>query len=174
MTARSSRILRRQAVQLLDRFEVTAPAVPVDRIARGLGADLRFLAYDGELAGMLARNAGARPIIGVNSRHSKARQRFTIAHELGHLILHEVDVHIDRDFRVMRRDGNSSTASDPLEIEANRFAAELLMPYDMMAAEFTDHGVDMEHMEEVGRLARRYGVSVQAMMHRIANLSRMG
>lgn len=168
--ARSSRVLRRQVTRILEKCEVTGPAVPVEKIARSLGAELRFLPYDGELAGMLARNVGAKPVIGINSRHSKARQRFTIAHELGHLTLHDINVHIDRDFRVMNRDSMSSTATNPLEIEANRFAAELLMPYDMVLAEFDEQGVDMEHLDEVSRLAKRYGVSVQAMMHRIANI----
>lgn len=168
MSPRSSRVLRREATRLLDRYGVIAPAVPVDRIAKQVGAEVRFLPYKGELAGMLARSGGY-PVIGVNSLHHRNRQRFTIAHELGHLLLHDLDVHIDRDFRVRHRDTTSSTATDPIEVEANRFAAELLMPYAMLAEDLGDAGIDVERMDDVGPLAKRYGVSVQAMMHRIAN-----
>jgi len=168
MSPRSSRVLRREATRLLDRCRVIAPAVPVDRIAKQVGAEVRFLPYEGELAGMLARSGG-NPVIGVNSLHHRNRQRFTIAHELGHLLLHDLDVHFDRDFRVRHRDATSSTATDPIEVEANRFAAELLMPYAMLAEDLGDAGIDVERMDDVGPLAKRYGVSVQAMMHRIAN-----
>ena len=170
MSPRSSRVLRREATKLLDRCGVTAPAVPVDRIAKQIGAELKFLAYEGELAGMLARSGGS-PVIGVNSLHHRNRQRFTIAHELGHLLLHDLDVHIDRDFRVRHRDATSATATDPLEVEANRFAAELLMPYVMLMEELGDAGIDVERMDDVVPLAKRYGVSVQAMTHRISHLS---
>lgn len=170
MPGRSSRVLRREASRLLERFDVTAPAVPIDRIAKGLGAELRLLPYEGELAGMLARTGG-RVVIGVNSLHHRNRQRFTIAHEIGHLLLHDVEVHFDRDFKVRRRDAVSSAATDPAEIEANRFAAELLMPYGMLGADLDESGLDVESTDEVRPLAKRYGVSVQAMMNRIANLA---
>jgi Zn-dependent peptidase ImmA (M78 family) len=171
VSARSSRLLRRYASRILERHGVTHPPVPVERIAKELGVQLRFVPYEGELAGMLARHSGSEPIIGVNSKHPRARQRFTIAHELGHLILHDVEMHIDRDFKVMRRNATSSLAQDPLEIEANRFAAELLMPYDMLLEDVEATGVDMEHLAEAGALAKKYGVSAQAMMHRLANLA---
>lgn len=170
MAARSSRVLRREVTKLMDRFDVTRPAVPVDRIAKGLGADVRFLPYEGELAGMLARTESGA-VIGVNSLHHRNRQRFTIAHEIAHLLLHDLDVHFDRNFRVRHRDATSATATDPLEIEANRFAAELLMPYAMIQSDLDEAGIDVERLENVAPLAKRYGVSVQAMMHRIANLA---
>src|SRR3954470_4270018 len=70
-----------------------------------------------------------RYIIGINSSHPETRKRFTIAHEMGHLVLHQLDqVHVDKQFLVKLRDDISSQAIDPHEIEANAFAAALLMP----------------------------------------------
>jgi len=110
-------------------------------------------------------------VIGVNSSHHFNRQRFTIAHELGHLILHHREmerVHIDRSL-VHRRDNISGLAIDPKEIEANRFAAELLMPYSMLIADI--EGVnDVEDVDEISLLAKRYLVSALAMTNRITNL----
>ena len=117
------------------------------------------------------RSGEGEIVIGVNSLHHINRQRFTIAHECGHLLLHKgKDVHIDKTFRVNRRDELSSKAVDPDEIEANRFAAELLMPYDMIVDDIVDYELDMEDDEELAELAKRYQVSVQALTHRVTNL----
>ncbi|WP_405232049.1 ImmA/IrrE family metallo-endopeptidase [Lentisalinibacter salinarum] len=168
--ARTAETLREIANQILEECEIEEPPVPVDRIARQLGAELRFSPFDGELAGMLVRGTDHDTVIGVNSLHHVNRQRFTIAHECGHLLLHKGDVHIDRSFRVNRRDAVSSQAIDPDEIEANRFAAELLMPYEMITADLVDFDIDIEDEEALKELAARYQVSVQAMTHRITNL----
>jgi Zn-dependent peptidase ImmA (M78 family) len=170
MAARSSRVLRREAVRLLERFGVLAPPVPIDVIARNLGAEVRFLPYEGELAGMLARTDD-RVVIGVNSLHHRNRQRFTIAHEIAHLLLHDLETHFDRNFRVRHRDAVSSAAVDDHEIEANRFAAELLMPHAMLLADLDEAGIDVEQLCDIAPLARRYSVSKQAMMHRVAHLA---
>ena len=72
------------------------------------------------------------PIIGVNALHHPNRQRFTVAHECGHLILHKAqitkEVHVDKDFPMLMRDSVSAAGVNEMEIEANVFAAELLMP----------------------------------------------
>ena len=62
--------------------------VPVEKIAKSLGARVRFspFFYD-ELSGFVFIKDGV-PIIGVNSLHHLNRQRFTIAHEIAHLQLH--------------------------------------------------------------------------------------
>ena len=170
--ARKSRAIRQEAEQILVQLKISKPPVPVDLIAEKLGARIRFSPFDGnsELAGMLVRR-GEETVIGVNSLHHVNRQRFTIAHECGHLLLHiGKEVHIDRSFRINRRDGVSSQAIDPEEIEANRFAAELLMPYDMIMKDLLQYEVDIEDEVELKQLSDKYQVSVQALTHRIANL----
>jgi Zn-dependent peptidase ImmA (M78 family) len=160
--------IREEATKLLGKYGITRPPVPVEMIAESLGARVRYSPHEGELAGMLMRGNG-QIVIGVNSLHHINRQRFTIAHEIGHLLLHKGDVHIDRSFRVHRRDAVSSMAIDPDEIEANRFAAELLMPFDMIASDLAEL-IDVEDEGEIRRLADKYQVSVQAMTHRVTNL----
>ena len=168
--ARTAKILRQEANRLIEEYGIKKPPVPVDHIAEALGASLRYSPFDGELAGMLIRNDQGT-VIGVNSLHHINRQRFTIAHECGHLLLHKgKDVHIDRSFRVNRRDAVSSQANDPEEIEANRFAAELLMPYDMILDDLVEYDIDIEDEEELKELADKYQVSVQALTHRITNV----
>ena len=82
--------------------------------------------------GILFRD-GDHHVIGVNSAHPPVRQRFTIAHELGHRALHPGrELILDVPVRVNLRDKTSSMASDIEEIEANAFAAALLMPQQMI------------------------------------------
>jgi len=138
---RSARALREEATKLLKANRVKAAPVPVTDIATSMGARISYSPFEGELAGMLVRDHD-QTVIGVNSLHHPNRQRFTIAHECAHLALHEGEVHIDRSFnsnvRVNRRDAVSSMAVDAKEIEANRFAAELLMPYNMVLADLKE------------------------------------
>lgn len=150
------------------------PPVPVERLARRAGAEVRYEPLDGDLSGMLFQE-GDRAIVGVNALHSKSRQRFTIAHELGHLQLHDRSgIHIDHKFAVVRLRGErSSQAVDPEEIEANRFAAELLMPAKMIKADLdrlADDTNTYQDEELVRQLADRYQVSTQAMAFRLVNL----
>src|ERR1700686_5518950 len=120
-----------RAQQLLTRLDIKSVPTPVEKIAKALGVQVRFSPFDDELSGMIYIKEGI-PIIGVNSLHHPHRQRFTIAHEIGHLELHRdiisANVHVDRQFPILMRDAISATGTDQMEIQANQFAAELLMP----------------------------------------------
>ena len=155
----------------MNHAHIGKPPVPVERLAKRLGVEVRYEPLNGNLSGMLFREGG-RAIIGVNSLHARSRQRFTIAHELGHLALHERQgIHLDRKFPIVRqRDGRSSLAIDPEEIEANGFAAELLMPAAMLENDLADADPYYEDDELIRWLADRYEVSLQAMAIRLGNL----
>jgi Zn-dependent peptidase ImmA (M78 family) len=86
-------------------------------------------------------------------------------------------VHIDRtfrdsSFRINRRDEKSGMAVDKEEIEANFFAAELLMPLRMIERDLEAFDVDVEDEAELSELAKRYQVSLQALIHRVNNVLR--
>jgi Zn-dependent peptidase ImmA (M78 family) len=161
----------RAAQDLIRRAGITRPPIPVERLARQLGVEVRREPFEGDLSGMLFRE-GDRAIVGVNSSHSRSRQRFTIAHEIGHLELHDREgIHLDRKFPIVRqRDKRSSLAIDPKEIEANGFAAELLMPAAMLEDDIRDADPFYEDDELTSWLADRYEVSMQAMAIRLGNL----
>lgn len=162
---------RRRAQQLLTKGGVISPPVPLERLAETCSAVIRYEPFEGELSGMVHRRPDGKAVIGVNSSHSANRQRFTIAHELGHLLLHgEEEVHIDEKRPLGRRDEVSSQAVDPREIEANQFAAELLMPasFVRVRVDALDPSTSME--EAIDLLAREFDVSSQAMTHRLTNL----
>lgn len=167
-------LARRRARQLLDEAGVTSAPVPLERLAERCRAAIRFEPFDGDLSGMVHCLPGGGGVIGVNSEHSKTRQRFTIAHELGHLLLHsDEEFHIDEKRPLARRDEVSSQATDAREIEANQFAAELLMPEARVRESlevFAEGDEDISVEDAIGELARIYRVSQLAMTHRLTNL----
>jgi Zn-dependent peptidase ImmA (M78 family) len=166
-------LARRKAAELLRAGQVTRPPVPVEMLATLVGAVICYEPFAGQLSGMVHRQPNGSAVIGVNSLHAETRRRFTIAHELGHLLLHtDEDFHIDETFPVKLRDEVSSMAIDEHEIEANQFAAEILMPLTLLAHDRSELPVDLESDEAITRLAQRYGVSVQAMTIRLSGALR--
>ncbi len=108
----------------------------------------------------------------MNKDHAPTRRRFTIAHVLAHALLHHGDeVRYDKDFRVNLRSEASGLGVDVEEIEANFFAARLLMPRRFLEADPQAALVDVEDAQAVGRLAKRYGVSSHAMSIRLGSLA---
>lgn len=164
----------RRVKTLLEEYGIAGAPIPVERIAESLGAEIRRSVLDDSLSGMIYLR-GQKPIIGVNSMHHQNRQRFTIAHETAHLILHKdqiVDhVHVDRRFPVLMRDAKSATGIERIEIEANRFAAELLMPTFLLLRALKTRGFDIDDEEPLRRLARHFRVSTQALQYRISNFT---
>ena len=155
--------------KLLQEQNIQAPPIPVDEVARTLGAQIRYSPLEGELSGMTFREKN-RVVVGVNSLHHPNRQRFTIAHEIGHMLLHKgKEIHIDRAFLVSLRDAVSSQAVDQEEIDANRFAAELLMPRHMLIEDLKEREIDYENEKDLRPIAAKYRVSLQALTFRLIN-----
>lgn len=162
-----------KARSLLEKTGMDQIPVPVEKIAEGLGVKLRYEPFEGDISGMLFRDE-QRTIIGVNSRESLARQRFTISHEIGHLLLHRGrPMFVEKHVHVNLRDSRSSTATNQEEIEANQFAAELLMPNSAVRREALKRltkGVPSSGEELAEHLAKAFRVSKQAMEFRLTNL----
>ncbi len=174
----NSKEIEERAYELLGKLNVSSSPVPVEELARELGIRVHYEPFDGDLSGVLLRDQD-RTIIGINSRHATVRQRFTVAHELGHFLLHTGNkVHVDREFRVNFRDTTHNTGSASEEMEANRFAAALLMPESLMREAFrrkTTNGFDPlgdhdESDEVIQKLAREFKVSYQALLIRLGEI----
>ncbi len=167
----------KEAAKLLKRLGCNTVPVNVDDIAKHLGAKVIYKDFDGEddLSGMLFQDKD-QTIIGVNLKHPENRRRFTIAHEIGHLVLHQAlfqgRVHVDKTFEVrLFRDGRSKQGKDLIEIQANKFAAELLMPTEHIKSDLKNISIDIESDEHIKVLAQKYKVSTQAMYIKIFNVT---
>lgn len=102
----------------------------------------------------------------VHSGDPDNRKRFTLAHELGHFFLHKDVIKKERlivDLKAAVLYRTSENPNDIVEQEANAFAAELLMPEDIVRKlRLTEKDTD--------KLAEIFSVSVVAMWYRLTNL----
>jgi len=106
------------------------------------------------------RNENGKWIIGVNKLHHINRKRYTLAHELGHYILHK-----DKNVDIVDTTFFRNNETDSIEYLANEFAAKLLMPEDTVR-----YLVDNKGVKNIGELAEKFGVSASAMKYRIISL----
>lgn len=164
---------RGAAQEVLDEFSIKRIPVPIERIIKSKNIMLEYAPLDEELSGMAYTQDGIS-IIGINALHHPNRQRFSAAHELGHHVLHPAEiqatVHVSKGLRALRRDPISSLGSDPLEIDANTFASELLMPEKFLLEEIGPDGLDIDDDKSVEKLAKKFRVSVSAMKYRLGGL----
>ncbi len=99
-------------------------------------------------------------IMCINSRHNPKRQRFTMAHELGHYILHR-----GKNIEFVDATFFRSDEMDSIEYNANEFASRLLMPEDKLRKL-----IDEDRIKNIGELASRFDVSSAAMKYRVISL----
>jgi Zn-dependent peptidase ImmA (M78 family) len=140
-----------------ERYADAELPVPVEAIAEDLlGLALCFSGLD--VSGMLLPD---RREIWVNETDVPGRRRFTVAHEIGHWICQAL---AGRPAAVYcRAEDVSESADRAIEREANVFAAELLMPEELVREEFPRCATRAE-------LCLRFGVSAEAMGWRLYNL----
>ncbi|MEV8167355.1 ImmA/IrrE family metallo-endopeptidase [Microbacterium paraoxydans] len=141
---------------------VDFPVDPV-AIAKRMGAKVLRAKLDDNVSGLLVKEPhDEAATIYLNSDDHERRQRFTCAHELGHLS-RRGDARNERIGYVDSRDLESRTGKNPEEVWANQFAAELLMPAAAVRALWAQG-------ESASRLARVFGVSSAAAEIRLGSL----
>lgn len=154
----------------MSEARIVGPAVPIEKLLRKHCIDLK-VGHLEDVSGLLVRSAESA-MIGVNASHPEVRKRFTIAHEFGHYMLHAgISAHYDRDYRINFRSRESSEATNIEEIEANFFAASILMPKHFLDRDQAVMALDND--EEVAKLAKKYNVSRHAMSLRLGNVYRV-
>ena len=112
---------------MIDDILVSVPIkfpVEVIKIANHLGYKVCEL-IDADINGISGKVCHKEKIIYINPADIKTRQRFTIAHEIGHILLHATSNSLHHRIE----DKTINIYSDSVEeVEANRFASILLMP----------------------------------------------
>lgn len=150
---------------LIEHGMLSIPVDPV-AIANRLGIRVSNAVFsEASLSGMIAQRGDKKSLL-VNDSDSIERKRFTIAHELGHCLLH-LDVEgefVDSATDLFRTDGNSGKGQMHLqEVEANIFAAALLMDEDLIRQCWSS-------CKDLSRMAKIFMVSESAMGIRLNSL----
>ena len=166
------RRIERLAFQILEKFQIDELPVPVDQIAKKMGLEIQPYDLGENVSGVLVIDKG-KGTIGFNNKESKVRKRFTIAHELGHYVVHYANngIFIDKNFKIEFRDQESSTGELLKEQEANAFAAAILMPEKFLIREIEARQLDLSDDGSLNELAKTFNVSTTAMSFRLANLN---
>ena len=136
---------RKIARRLLKDAKVKEVPVSLEKIIKYLKTqyELDIIRYPlGENISGLLVMVGDKPTIGFNSDHAWVRRRFTIAHEIGHLL--------------MGHTCGGSDSGDNAETEANQLAAELLIPLAFVRKDFNRE-------PDIDLLAKKYIVSKEAL-----------
>lgn len=157
---------QKSEIQIVGRRMKQAP-VDLKAIFADLGIDYKEVQMNE--SGEISRT-GDSFTVRVNETESETRRRFTAAHELGHYLLHR---DLMGDGKTMHRHGDSLygtvgqsgnvTFNREHEVQANRIAAQIVMPKKLVEAKFVE-------TKEAGALAKQFGVSKAAMEIRLRTL----
>lgn len=150
--------------EIIERYMNDVP-VKLGAMARELGIDVKISSLPMNVSGQISKTENGYEIK-INRHESRQRQRFTLAHEIAHFLLHKEAIDglggTLKD-NVLYRSG----APETIEYEANRLAAFIIMPENVLEEAYSRFG---ENLSEgaVEHLAEQFGVSKAAMEIRMA------
>ena len=149
--------IRRQATRLLDSAGISREPVSLRDVVSALNLKLVKRTREPFASEAALEPLGDGRAIVLNGAGDSSRRRFTIAHEIGHFVLHPERCRPERG-------GAVNEAGRREEREADAFAAELLMPERLVREAVREQGLDAT------RLAERFEVSRKAMQTRLRGL----
>jgi hypothetical protein len=164
MRSQEHRTIRPTLIEMMKRAQRVAP-VDVDGLAADLDVRVNYAWLDPDISGEIVCVSPGAYEINVNAAHPETRQRFTLAHELGHFVYHRdlLGEGLDDDRAYRSTKGGrffNPRIGQREETQADTFAANLLMPYRLIEA---------LRAENLGRreMARRLKVSEHALAIRL-------
>jgi Zn-dependent peptidase ImmA (M78 family) len=146
-------------LQIIRAHQTRAP-VPVVKVANSLGIGVFSTeSWDDGVSGKIERRGSGFEIV-INANHPEVRRRFTIAHEIAHAVLHQDLIGDGIEDDAQWRSG----LADPIEYQANRMAADILMPEHLLQ-KYLDRGVN-----DPAYLAHLFKVSKKSMEIRLETM----
>lgn len=136
--------------------------VDVEGLAQEIGLNIIRKPLTDNVSGKIECEVGGPCKITVNSTHPKTRQRFTIAHEIAHFILHR---NLIGDGITDNGKYRSAGLSDHVERQANSYAADILMPWQLVVAKHK------EGLRTPSEFAEHFGVSTAVAEIRLKELA---
>lgn len=154
---------RKKAREILDRFGIFRPPVDPELIAENMGYTVTYVDFEGEVGSEIAGLYDfASKTIFVNRDIAPNRKTFTIAHELGHALLHEEYARSQRYVAMPRRNDYGDDAKPAEEKEADVFAACLLVPKDLLHR--------YRHLADIEELGELFAVSTDVVYYQMKYL----
>lgn len=138
------------------------PPTDLKALAAALELEVRGATLSPGVSGEISPKPDGNYLIRVDRHEPKSRQRFTVAHEIAHFLLHRdrIGDGITDDFLYR------STLTNQMEVEANRMAAEILMPSEQFNERWLALGA-IASDENLESLADAFQVSVAAVKIRL-------
>ncbi|MDP2708913.1 MAG: ImmA/IrrE family metallo-endopeptidase [bacterium] len=158
------KVVNKKVKEIFSNFGIVNAPIPIEEIITKLGIKISY-APSIDYSGMIVKKKDGKALIGVNSNEPYTRARYTMAHELAHYFFEKASISIDH------RDNFSRENKPEKEKRADYFAANLLMPDELIKKDFfgiTKNKVFLE--EHLSYLANFYQVSKEAMNYRLLNL----
>ena len=151
-------------IEIIEKHWNKSPPVDVFGIISEIdNVDYRFVTLPNEMAGFIQLTDKGLWIIGINIDHSKERQRFTAAHELGHYIYHRYvlgeGVSDSLSYRALAYKLPNKRITIAHERQASSVAANILMPHQLL--------MDVTPLDDISKLAQQFEVSVAALRIRL-------
>ncbi len=161
---------------IFQKYEIKSAPVLFSNIAKAENIQIVTGDMEDKTGGYAIFKSRSKKIY-VNRNDHKLRQRFTIAHELGHYFLHYLlnkdtfETHFKEGSTYFRNE-NSTTGEDPFEREANFFASRFLIPDHLLSNEIFKKQINLNSIsdKELIYLADTFKVSLQAMTIRVSYL----
>lgn len=149
--------------QVIDEYLLVVP-IRIGQLANDLGLEVVRAALSPSISGLIepSETAASGFKIKINKFESEERQRFTVAHEIAHFLLHRDYIKNGIIDSALYR----SSLSSRKEVEANKLAADLLMPEALVLDELKKLGGKRDSISAEA-LARKFKVSPAAMKVRI-------
>lgn len=142
---------REMARKVIKKYGVTEPGTPLENIARGEGLTIFYRKWPNSVSGLLLRS---ERVIGVNASHHPNRQRFSIAHELGHYFLGHSVANYGTSITLDNPPLGDEDSSDAIQNrEADEFANEVLVPLPIIR-EAVKTVKDIESLSEMFKVSR--------------------
>jgi len=168
MESRELKRVDAQHRQVLDRHLSNSPP-KLGQLAKDLGIQIKVSSLGTGISGQIKKENDSY-VIRVNRHEARERQRFTIAHELAHFLLHRHVIDSSTDGikdNVLYRSGEP----ERIEYEANRLAADIVMPMVQVNKALTENFSGIITERTIESLAARFQVSKAAMEIRLSTMA---
>lgn len=162
------------------KYKLMDTPINLSSLAKKMKIKIEHQDLSDDVSGFLLKKDG-KNIIGVNENHPAVRRRFTVAHEIGHYKLHNVESPIFVDYfyrgsmlrtkeseKIYRSTHKSNNPA--MEKQANFFAANILMPKKLIQYEIEKLNDSLSYDDKLYKLSDVFEVSTQAMDYRLKSL----